>query len=234
MTLVENLFQQRKDASKESSKKLKSIRLRRDKSAKSCAEICGVGENTYRHFESGIRQIGADKLPKIAEYLGIPTAALRDYNITDCVEIMHLLFDLSDSFGLIPTKLQQDIPYGLATKDETLTSAIKSWYLKMQEWEQKKISTDEYDDWKAAFPLHYEENPDISLEEDAREHRYTDRDRILLLRKSLQDMRLIVNDKCELIINNLNHKETKDARENVRVLQNTIDTLSKLDIEEFR
>ena len=234
MSFIDNLFSNKKDESKSIGTRIKALRIRQKRTVRELADHCGVSENSYRHWESSIRQISEDKLNLIAEYLDVPVAALRDYSICNYVDVMHILFNLYDSFGIYPSPSMQKSQYALLSKDETLTNALRLWYLKLQEYEHKSISRDDFDEWMMSFPLKCGNDFDNAPVEEPREYLYTDNEKILFLRKSLQDMRLIVNDKCETIVNCIERKDIRLAREELIVLQRTIDTLSKLDIEQYR
>jgi len=234
MTFIERLFGKKEIGNKATGRKIRTIRNRKGISAKELGESCDVNESAIRNYERSFRQVNEDKLNLIANCLDVPVEALLERNIESYVDVMHVLFELSDDYGLYPIELPQKPSYALQSKDDTLIMAIKLWHTKMREFEQNKISSDEFQDWKNSFPLKNVNADDDATEAETSEHRYTESERIKGLVKILEQTLLILNDHAEMIQGNLDSKNIRGATEQLGVTQRTLNTLIKSDIEKYR
>ena len=233
MTFIDSLFKRKEVESSATGKKIRSIRARKKISAKELGEACDVNENAIRNYELGVRQVSEEKLRQIASRLEVPVEVLRDRSIDSYVDVMQILFELSESYELIPASLPQEPRYALLTKDDTLIRAFKAWYMKLREWEQKKVGSEEFREWKDAFPFSCADAAEDVFDEESPEHRYTDYERIMYLRKSLENVLLIINDQMELILNNTNKKDMRTAVAQLETLQRTINTTVNTDLEKY-
>lgn len=234
MTFFDRLFGKKEIENKATGGKIRALRNRKGISAKELGESCDVNESAIRNYERGFRQVSDDKLSLIATCLDVPVEALRDRNIESYVDVMHILFELSDDYGLYPIALSQEPRYALQSTDDTLIEAIESWYVKAREYEQKKISSDELQEWKDSFPLKSENVDDEIAEIESSEHRFTERERIMGLIRILEQTLLILNDHTEMIKGNLDSKNIRGAAEQLGVTQRTLNTLIKSDIEKYK
>lgn len=214
----------------ETGQKIKRIRLRNKTAVSELAEAAGVNEAAIRNYEVGYRQISRDKLELIAQRLGIPVETLVDRQIDSYNDAMHILFELSEKYDLVPIELPQEPKYAIQTKDETILQALQAWYNERRKWENGDITQAELQEWMDAFPLQCEEDGPPA---EKAESRYTDFERIMGLKSALEQMDMIVNDNVELIEDCIAHKDYKTAREHLRMLKATVHTLSQVDIKRY-
>lgn len=144
---------------------------------------------------------------------------------------MHILFELSEKYALVPVEIPQEPKYVIQTKNEVILQALEAWYNKRRKWENGDITQAELQEWMDAFPLQCEENESPA---EKGESRYTDFERIMGLKSALEQMDMIVNDNVELIEDCIAHKNYKTAREHLRTLKATVHTLSQVDYQTIR
>lgn len=210
--------------------KIRRIRSQKDTSVLELANTLGVNEAAIRNYEIGYRQASRDKLELIAQKLGVPVETLIDRQIDSYNDAMHILFELSEKYDLVPVEIPQEPKYVIQTKNEVILQALEAWYNKRCKWENGDITQAELQEWMDAFPLQCEENESPA---EKVESRYTDFERILGLKSALEQMDMIVNDNVELIEDCIAHKDYKTAREHLRTLKATVHTLSQVDIKRY-
>lgn len=156
----------------------------------------------------------------------MPVETLIDRQIDSYNDAMHILFELSEKYALVPVEIPQEPKYVIQTKNEVILQALEAWYNKRRKWENGDITQAELQEWMDAFPLQCEENESPA---EKGESRYTDFERIMGLKSALEQMDMIVNDNVELIEDCIAHKNYKTAREHLRTLKATVHTLSQVD-----
>ena len=166
----------------------------------------------------------------IAQRLGVPVETLVDRQIDSYNDAMHILFELSDKYDLVPIELPQEPKYAIQTRDETILQALQAWYNERRKWENGDIAQAKLQERTDMFPLQCEENKPPA---EKAESRYTDFERIMGLKSALVQMNMIVNDNVELIEDCIAHKDYKTAREHLRTLKATVHTLSQVDIKRY-
>lgn len=137
----------------ETGQKIKRIRLRNKTAVSELAEAAGVNEAAIRNYEVGYRQISRDKLELIAQRLGVPVETLVDRQIDSYNDAMHILFELSDKYDLVPIELPQEPKYAIQTKDETILQALQAWYNERRKWENGDITQAELQEWMGCVPF---------------------------------------------------------------------------------
>ena len=113
------------------------------------ADAVGLTEGAIRHYESGIRAV---KPEKIAKALEVSEGALKDYGVETSRDLMALLLQLEEGYGLVPS----EDGMGLAVDPKAphapkLAQSIKTWAEKRAERERGELDEDAYADWKASF-----------------------------------------------------------------------------------
>mgnify|MGYP000638812710 CR=1 FL=1 len=96
--------------------KIKRIRSRKKTAVIELAEAAGVNETAVRNYEIGYRQASRDKLELIAQRLGVPVETLIDRQIDSYNDAVHILFELSEKYDLVPIELPQEPKYAIQTK----------------------------------------------------------------------------------------------------------------------
>ena len=110
--------------------KIKRIRSRKKTAVIELAEAAGVNETAVRNYEIGYRQASRDKLELIAQRLGVPVETLIDRQIDSYNDAMHILFELSEKYDLVPVEIPQEPKYVIQTKNEVILQALEAWYNK--------------------------------------------------------------------------------------------------------
>lgn len=116
------------------------------------ARKVGTAESAIRHYEKDERTMSDRQLEKIAHALDVSPLALRDYRINTVRDLMGLLLQLEDAFGLIPSESGECLTLDNTTKNaQKLTQAIKGWADIRKKVGAGKMTQEEYEDWKAKF-----------------------------------------------------------------------------------
>ena len=68
------------------------------------ADAVGLTEGAIRHYESGIRAVKPELLEKIAKALEVSEGALKDYGVETSRDLMALLLQLEEGYGLVPQR----------------------------------------------------------------------------------------------------------------------------------
>ena len=82
--------------------KIRRIRSQKDTTVVELANALGVNEAAIRNYEIGYRQASRDKLELIAQRLGVPVETLIDRQIDSYNDAIHILFELSEKYDLVP------------------------------------------------------------------------------------------------------------------------------------
>lgn len=116
------------------------------------ADAVGLTEGAIRHYESGIRAVKPELLEEIAKELEVSVGALKDYGVETSRDLMALLLQLEEGYGLVPSEdgmalaVDPKAPHG-----PKLAQSIKSWAKKRKELEHGEVDETVYADWKASF-----------------------------------------------------------------------------------
>ena len=105
-------------------------------------------------MKSDIVKLPEDKLELIAQRLGVPVETLIDRQIDSYNDAVHILFELSEKYDLVPIELPQEPKYAIQTqKMKQILQHYKQWYNKRRQWENGDITQTELQEWMDAFPL---------------------------------------------------------------------------------
>ena len=115
-----------------------------------------------RQYESNKMVPKADKLKEIADALGVEPDTLKDHDIHGNADVLQVLFELEDNFGLVIEKDGDD--YHLAFQEKNpiarfINYDLDAWYRKKEEISEKQTDDNyqvckrEYELWKSRFPL---------------------------------------------------------------------------------
>ena len=160
----------------------------------------------------------------------MPVETLIDRQIDSYNDAVHILFELSEKYDLVPIELPQEPKYAIQTKNEVILQALEAWYNKRRKWENGDITQAELQEWMDAFPLQCDEN---EYPAEKVESHYTDYERIMGLKSALEQMDMIVNDNVELILDCMAHKDYKTVCEHLRTFKATVHTLLQVDIKRY-
>lgn len=115
-------------------------------------ERIGVSEGAIRHYETDFRTPRQPQIDAIAEALDISPMALKDYGVESAKDLMGLLLQLEDDFGIAPTPDGTGLEVSLkAEKAPKTVQMLKAWAGKREQLQSGDITADEYAEWKAKF-----------------------------------------------------------------------------------
>ncbi len=115
-------------------------------------EKIGVSEGAIRHYEADFRTPKQPQINTIAEALDISPMALKDYGVESAKDLMGLLLQLEDDFGIAPTSDGTGLEVSLKAKKAPKTvQMLKVWARKRDQLQSGDITADEYAEWKAKF-----------------------------------------------------------------------------------
>lgn len=116
------------------------------------AERVGLTEGAIRHYESGIRAVKPELLPQIAEAMGVSEAALKDYRVETCADLIGVFLQMEVEYGLRPTGDGMGLSIDpKAEHSPKLAHALKVWAQKRQKLSEGEITHEEYEEWKTSF-----------------------------------------------------------------------------------
>lgn len=230
MGLFDRFFNDKNyNKSNSTGEKIRRIRTQKKISASELGEAAGVNHAAVRNYETGYRQVSSEKLSAIADKLGVPTETLLDRQINGYLDAIHILFELSEQYEFVPVTLPQEPRYAIQTKDAVILQALQAWSEKRRQWEKGSITQFELREWMDAFPLQCEEG---DVTEDG-ESSYTDYERILGFKSTLESVKLIMDSKYEEITECLNKKDIRTANMHLETMKSTISTLVQVDIKKY-
>ena len=104
-----------------------------------------------RQYELGIRKPKDTQLSIIADALGIPIEFFGEHATDSEADIMHVLFELDALRGI---SLRADNGKCVfAFRDAALNKCLVKWCEKKDAFEAGRLSREDYDLWRARFPL---------------------------------------------------------------------------------
>lgn|GEM_PF-742749 len=233
MLFFDKLFSKKSDENTTTGKKIRQLRNTKRISAKELGASCGVNETAIRNYEQGIRQVSDEKLDLIAKCLGVTPSALYDRKISTYIDVMQVLFELADRYELLPVAIPQEPRFALLSKDAVLVGSIQAWYEQRRKWERKEITLEQLKEWENAFPLLCKDNLVDNSSDNIQESVYTDFERIVFLKRAVEEQKLIVNNYCQMIDECLQRKDIATARMHNDTLKKTINSVFEDDLKKF-
>lgn len=103
------------------------------------AWLSHISVSTIRKYESGERNPKDDQLEKLAHALHISTSMLRDYNLNSCSDILPVLYEIGNKYGIIFNGVKDEqgkfIPDTISIKfsNEKLMAFFLEWADKVEE-----------------------------------------------------------------------------------------------------
>lgn len=136
--------------------KIRKYRNLRGLTQEELGKRVGLQRDRIRQYETNVRTPKADLLKKIADQLDIDVSALSDVDIRDEVDLMHVLFDAEDTYGIDVVK--KDGKTMLVFDDTNIDHSVITTYLSL--WCDKRRTLgiakdnskrDEYLEWQGQF-----------------------------------------------------------------------------------
>lgn len=112
-------------------------------------EASGMSEPAIRNYELGNRTPGPEQLQAIAGALDVDPSALIGYEIDSARDVLSVLFQLSDEFGLMPSEDGSLTVNPKAKGAPKLVQAVKAWKGMEDKAASGKITDKELAEWKA-------------------------------------------------------------------------------------
>lgn len=116
-------------------------------------EAAGMSEPAIRNYELGNRTPGPEQLQEIARALDIDPSALVGYEVDSARDVLSILFQLSDEFGLKPTGDGAITVDPKAKGAPKIVQAIKAWKGMEDKAASGEISEKELAEWKARLKV---------------------------------------------------------------------------------
>lgn len=132
--------------------KIKHYRKLRGMYQGELAEKVGLTEGAIRHYESGARTPKPSQVDDIAKALDVSPLALKDYGIENAKDLLALMLQLEDDFGIVPS--DDGLSFTIDPKAPNapkLAQMMKTWSDKRMELASGNLSEDDYEEWKSRF-----------------------------------------------------------------------------------
>lgn len=136
--------------------KIKIARNLRGYTQKQLGTITNLSDVRIRQYELNIRTPKESQLSAIAGALGVSVNFFCSLETDSSDDVMHILFELEDQKGLtleVESTENKSEKIVLRFYDRSLNERIERWYRKRTDFEEGKLSREEYDLWRARFPL---------------------------------------------------------------------------------
>lgn len=131
---------------------IRHYRQKRGLNVSQLAKKVGTAESAIRHYEKNERTMSEEQLEKIARALDVSPLALRDYRIDSARDLMGLMLQLEETFGIVPDEDGKRLVLDHSAKNaQKLEQAIQGWADIRRQLDAGEMTQEEYEDWKAKF-----------------------------------------------------------------------------------
>ncbi len=131
---------------------IRHYRQERGLNVSQLAKKVGTAESAIRHYEKNERTMSEEQLVKIACALDVSPLALRDYRIGSARDLMGLMLQLEETFGIVPDEDGKRLVFDHSAKNaQKLEQAIQGWADIRRQLDAGEMTQEEYEDWKAKF-----------------------------------------------------------------------------------
>lgn len=131
---------------------IRHYRQERGLNVSQLAKKVGTAESAIRHYEKNERTMSDEQLEKIARALDVSPLALRDYRIGSARDLMGLMLQLEETFGIVPDEDGKCLVLDHSAKNaQKLEQAIQGWADIRRQLDAGEMTQEEYEDWKAKF-----------------------------------------------------------------------------------
>lgn len=138
-------------------KRIRHFRMLRGMTQKELGVAVGLeadkAANRITQYELDYRRPKDSLLNKIAEALNISPAALTVPYHTDPIDIMHILFLAEEEYGLHVelTDKKVSLHFSQPAIPPMFKNYLACWLNKEKEYQQGKLTREEYEQWKYSF-----------------------------------------------------------------------------------
>lgn len=131
---------------------IRHYRQERGLNVSQLAKKVGTAESAIRHYEKNERTMSEEQLVKIACALDVSPLALRDYRIGSARDLMGLMLQLEETFGIVPDEDGKRLVFDHSAKNaQKLEQAIQGWADIRRQLDAGEMTQEEYEGWKAKF-----------------------------------------------------------------------------------
>ena len=131
---------------------IRHYRQERGLNVSQLAKKVGTAESAIRHYEKNERTMSEEQLLKIACALDVSPLALRDYRIGSARDLMGLMLQLEETFGIVPDEDGKCLVLDHSAKNaQKLSQSIQGWADVRRQLGAGEMTQEEYEDWKAKF-----------------------------------------------------------------------------------
>lgn len=131
---------------------IRHYRQERGLNVSQLAKKVGTAESAIRHYEKNERTMSEEQLEKIACALDVSPLALRDYRIGSARDLMGLMLQLEETFGIVPDEDGKCLVLDHSAKNaQKLSQSIQGWADVRRQLGAGEMTQEEYEDWKAKF-----------------------------------------------------------------------------------
>lgn len=129
---------------------IRHYRQKRGLNVSQLAKKVGTAESAIRHYEKNERTMSEEQLERIARALDVSPLALRDYRIGSARDLMGLMLQLEETFGIVPDEDGKCLVLDHSAKNaQKLEQAIQGWADVRRQLDAGEMTQEEYEDWKA-------------------------------------------------------------------------------------
>ncbi|MDO4538390.1 MAG: helix-turn-helix transcriptional regulator, partial [Coriobacteriales bacterium] len=131
--------------------KIRELRQRRKLTQRELARLSGLSESALRSYELGDRFPKEKHIDRIARALKVRPEVFEDHRITTVDQVIHVLFNLEDQFGVVPNGTREEPGIKIDRRRAELRKALRDWGRRREQLEAGELSADEYRDWKDTY-----------------------------------------------------------------------------------
>ena len=128
---------------------LRRLREKKDYTQDGLANVTGITKSAIRSYEQKKRLPKTSQIKVLSLALDVTEGALTFFDFGSPVQAAHALFQIANTFGLIPDKLENGDPV-LRTVTAGLEQIIDQWADELSEVE-KGVAAFDYQEWKDAY-----------------------------------------------------------------------------------
>ena len=129
--------------------RIRKLRERRHLTQRELAEKAGLSESALRSYELGNRHPKDTHIKLIAAALGMRPETFADCRIRTSQEVIHLIFNLEENYGIVPIDGQAAVKG--TDKHPEIAKAFLDWGEAHAKLESGELSQDEYEIWKDSY-----------------------------------------------------------------------------------
>lgn len=148
---------------------LRRLREKKGYTQDGLANVTGITKSAIRSYEQKKRLPKTSQIKVLSLALDVTEGALTFFDFGSPVQAAHALFQIANTFGLIPDKLENGDPV-LRTVTAGLEQIIDQWADELSEVE-KGIAAFDYQEWKDAY------DPESDMDHGDFKHAYVGRTR---------------------------------------------------------